>query len=96
MQNPVDWVGKSLSIIENVSQIIEKALPSEQERLLRLEINKVAKIARSRFRAEKHKLNQTMIIIKRMRKGLCIARKEGINTDKLKANLQAALESIGS
>lgn len=92
---PTNWITQALEITENVTNIIEKALPSEQERLLRLEINKVAKIARAKFRAEKHKLNQTMLIIKRMRKGLCVARKEGLDLTKLKANLQAVLESIG-
>jgi len=101
-QNPIDYIGQALSIAEGITDIVEKALPSEQIILARMKLNEVAIIAKSQLRARRanNKANRLkwkgiMEHIDRTCKGLDIAEQYGLSTDKLKANLQKLVDSLG-
>jgi hypothetical protein len=90
----IDWVSKGLDLTTTIADIIKTAQPTEQERLIRAEINKVAKMARAQLKADKLRLRKVNQRIKQTRRGLTIARKEGLNTDKLMANLQVLVDML--
>lgn len=94
-QNPIDYIGQALSIAEGITDIVEKALPTEAERKARFEVNKVKKIARAALKADKLTYRRVKLRIDACLVGLDIAKKEGLDLDKLRANLQKLVDSLG-
>lgn len=104
MSKPIspDWISQALAILGNVTGIIDKALPSEAERLALLKINEVAKLAKSNLRATKANNKAERLMRKRIlhriegvRIGLEIAKEEGLDCTKLKDGLQRLVEMLG-
>lgn len=97
----IDPISTALLVAENITAIVEKAMPSEQIILARIELNKIAITAKAQLRARRanskaNKLRWREIDnqIQRTCKGLDLAAKHGLNTDKLKANLQTLVEML--
>lgn len=93
---PIDWVGLSLQLGNSIADIIKTAQPTLQERLIRKAINKVWDEARAEFHADKVKMRQLWHRLRKLRRGLRLARKYGLDQTKLLANMQRLLDIMAT
>jgi len=98
---PVDYIGAALTIAEDITSIVEKSIPSEQIVLARMKLNEVNIIAKAQLsarransKANKAKWRDIELHIAKTCKGLDLAAKHGLSTDKLKANLQILVDML--
>ena len=101
MQNPIDWVGTSLDIVNGITDIVEKGMFSENERIINRDMRKVAILAKSNLRAarankriDKLTVDRILYRVKSVELGLRIAAKHGLKKDKLTEGLQKLVEML--
>lgn len=83
-----------LNLIDTVLNVVEKTLPSNEERLKRMALREEAIKARAKTQATRQAKKQFDINISKLQKALRIAKKNHIDTAGIEADLKQLLESI--
>lgn len=89
-----DWVTLSLTAVNGLLSVINKGQFSEAERNARFELRRIKRMARVNLAADKLKYRRIELGIRATMLGLDIAKKEGLDTEKLRLNLERLCNSL--
>lgn len=83
-----DWITLSLEAVNGIIGVVDKGMFTADERKARFEIKRIKRLAKANLRADILTRRRILLRIESTQIGLDIARREGLNIDSLRKNLE--------